>query len=211
MAEHYRTISKKEKTEIVIQKSRFIGHVAGVETEEEALQFLDGIRKEHREASHNCFAYVVGKKQEIQRFNDDGEPGGTAGMPILEVIKNNGLTNVIVVVTRYFGGILLGAGGLVRAYSQAAAEVIRKGGISIYTSSLLFRVGMEYPLLGRIENFLRNSSYAIQDIQYSDKVFMDVMVREEEKDAFIQEILDRTDGRIQYEISKKLFFPWEKG
>lgn len=127
MLERYKTVRRAGEKEIVIKKSRFIGHVRPVETEDEAIAFIEEIKKKHWNATHNCSAYMIGERDEIQKQSDDGEPSGTAGKPILEVIKNQGLKNVAIVVTRYFGGIMLGAGGLIRAYTDGAVAAIEAG------------------------------------------------------------------------------------
>ncbi|MDF2815643.1 MAG: impact family protein, partial [Paenibacillus sp.] len=127
MLELYRTIKRPNSAEIVIKKSRFIGHVMPVESEDEAVAFIERIKKEHWSASHNCSAYLIGDKDQFQKASDDGEPSGTAGKPILEVMKHQQMKNVVVVVTRYFGGIMLGAGGLVRAYTDATVEGLASG------------------------------------------------------------------------------------
>ena len=124
----YKTLLRRDQDEFIINKSRFIGYGCPCETEEEALAFLKQIREKHADATHNCYAYIIGANMGIMRYSDDGEPGGTAGLPIIEVMKARGVTNCCVVVTRYFGGILLGAGGLVRAYSQGSATAIKACG-----------------------------------------------------------------------------------
>ena len=124
----YKTLMKAAESEFVINKSRFIGQAAPAQSEEEALAFLNAVRARHPDANHNCYAYIIGPNMGIMRYNDDGEPGGTAGMPIIEVMKARKVTNCAVVVTRYFGGILLGAGGLTRAYAQGYAKRYGKDG-----------------------------------------------------------------------------------
>ena len=123
----YKTFIKAADDSFIINKSRFIGHGCPCETEEEALKFLSDIRAKHKDANHNCYAYIIGANMGVMRYSDDGEPGGTAGMPIIEVMKARGVTNCAVVVTHYFGGVLLGAGGLVRAYSQGGHQCLRRG------------------------------------------------------------------------------------
>ena len=124
MMKAYKTLLQEASDEVIINKSRFIGYAAPVKTVEEALSFLDRIRTKHKDATHNCYAYIIGSNMGIMRYSDDGEPGGTAGLPIIEVLKARGVTNCCVVVTRYFGGTLLGTGGLVRAYQSSASEVV---------------------------------------------------------------------------------------
>ncbi len=151
----YKTLLRAASDEFVVNKSRFIGHGCPCETEEAALAFLAGIRARHKDATHNCYAYIVGANMGIMRYSDDGEPGGTAGMPIIEVMKARGVTNCAVVVTRYFGGILLGAGGLVRAYSQGAAAALNACGVGVMHPTARYLLEVPYPMLGRLEFFLK--------------------------------------------------------
>ncbi|MFQ9448390.1 MAG: IMPACT family protein [Christensenellales bacterium] len=127
----YKTLREENSAEFIINKSRFIGYGCPCETEEEALAFLARIRQKHKDATHNCYAYIIGLNSGIMRYSDDGEPGGTAGMPIIEVMKARGVVNCAVVVTRYFGGILLGAGGLVRAYAQGSKTALDAAGVVV--------------------------------------------------------------------------------
>src|SRR5690625_2716627 len=129
MLTKYYTVNKSGSTELIIQKSRFIGYIKRVESEEAAQKFIDDIKKKHYDATHNCSAYIIGEHDQIQKANDDGEPSGTAGVPMLEVLKKQNLKDTAVVVTRYFGGIKLGAGGLIRAYGGTTSQAIRTTGI----------------------------------------------------------------------------------
>lgn len=156
MLERYKTVRRAGEKEIVIKKSRFIGHVRPVETEDEAIAFIEEIKKKHWNATHNCSAYMIGERDEIQKQSDDGEPSGTAGKPILEVIKNQGLKNVAIVVTRYFGGIMLGAGGLIRAYTDGAVAAIEAGEAITRVLHQEVFLELEYTWLGKVENELRN-------------------------------------------------------
>ena len=153
----YKTLLRAASDEFVVNKSRFIGHGCPCETEEAALAFLAGIRARHKDATHNCYAYIVGANMGIMRYSDDGEPGGTAGMPIIEVMKARGVTNCAVVVTRYFGGILLGAGGLVRAYSQGAAAALNACGVGVMHPTARYLLEVPYPMLGRLNSSSRPS------------------------------------------------------
>src|SRR5699024_9958583 len=164
------TVKETGSFEIVIQKSRFIGHIARVKSEEEAQQFIQNIKKQHYNATHNCSAYLIGDHDEVQKANDDGEPSGTAGVPMLEVLKKLSLKNTVVVATRYFGGIKLGAGGLIRAYSSITSETIHHIGIIQGELMQGFSLTIAYPLLGKMENYLRQSSYIIEHIHYLEKV-----------------------------------------
>jgi len=147
----YFTIKDEASAEFEERKSVFIGYAKRVKTEEEAKEFVAKIKTMHKQATHNCSAYIVGENKGIQRYSDDGEPQGTAGIPILEVIKKNDLTDIAIVVTRYFGGILLGAGGLVRAYSKGASEAIKVGGIVEKVKGLEIKAKLDYDLLGKIQ------------------------------------------------------------
>jgi uncharacterized YigZ family protein len=159
MQDYYRTVRQYGNKEIIIKKSRFIGYAQPVQTEEEAVSFIDKIKKQHWDANHNCSAYVVGRRGEFQKQSDDGEPSGTAGKPILEVIKNQGLTDTVVVVTRYFGGIMLGAGGLIRAYTDGAVAAL-DAAVPIYRvlhSEII--VEMDYSWWGKLENELGGGAF----------------------------------------------------
>src|SRR5690625_1377948 len=161
MLKQYYTVKEAGTHEIIIQKSRFIGYASRVNTEEEAQLFIQKIKKKHYNATHNCSAYIIGDNDQIQKANDDGEPGGTAGIPMLEVLKKLSLKNTAVVVTRYFGGIKLGAGGLIRAYSSTTSETIKHIGIVKGELMQGTTLTIAYPLLGKVENSLRHSSYVI--------------------------------------------------
>jgi len=151
----YRTLLQSAAAEFVVNKSRFIGSGAPAGTEEAALALLSEIRQSHKDANHNCYAYIVGANMGVMRYSDDGEPGGTAGLPIIEHMKSRGITNCLVVVTRYFGGIKLGGGGLVRAYSDAVAQAIEAAGIREVRLCRLLRVDVDYAEAGVVENQLR--------------------------------------------------------
>lgn len=168
----YKTLYKENSQEIIIDKSTFIGYAKPITTEEEAIEFIEKIKTKHKDASHNVWAYTVGENMNIQRYSDDGEPQGTAGIPTLEVIKKEDLRNVVIVVTRYFGGIKLGAGGLVRAYTKGtkagieSAEIIEK---VIYNE---ISIKIDYTLLGRVQNEILNSNYLIKEIIYEENVHL---------------------------------------
>ena len=163
MVESYRTVGQVGEAEIIIEKSLFIGYAAPAGTEEEALEFIQTIKKKHRDATHNVPAYVIGENNAVQRFSDDGEPSGTAGVPMLEVLKKEDLRDTVLVVTRYFGGIKLGAGGLVRAYTKAAKAALEAAGIVTRVLHQVVQVSIDYTLLGLILNQLRAGGYAIKD------------------------------------------------
>lgn len=164
------TLSEPVQAELIEKKSRFIGYAAPVETEEAAQAFLQEIRTRHRDATHNCYAYQVGEHNQYQRSSDDGEPSGTAGRPILEVIKGSGLSNIIVVVTRYFGGTLLGTGGLVRAYSASAQAALAEGERVRLVAAAAWALTVEYQQWQRLEGWLATEGYPVQDVRFTDKV-----------------------------------------
>ena len=192
--ENYITVKKASEIEYIEKKSRFIGHCTPVESEEEAIDFINKIRKKHYNATHNVYAYII-KDNNIMRFSDDGEPQGTAGVPVLEVLKKEGVTNVAVVVTRYFGGILLGAGGLVRAYGKAASLAVNESGIVKVKKYCIYSVKVDYPMHRKIEYEINMGGYMIDDTVYTDKVEMFVCVKKEEGDYFVNKITDSSSGK----------------
>lgn len=199
MLPFYYTVKGFDDHEIIIQKSRFIASVQRATTEEEAQAFIESIKKQHWNASHNCSCYLIGENDLIQKANDDGEPSGTAGVPMLEVLKKRQLKDTVVVVTRYFGGIKLGAGGLIRAYGSAVSEGLNVTGVverklmTIYTSSF------DYTLLGKIENEVRSSNYLLKQIDYSDQVKLETYVAYGEEEAFKEWIMNLTSGQVLIE------------
>jgi uncharacterized YigZ family protein len=195
----YDTVKGHGENEIVIEKSRFIAHVARTETEEEAQEFIQNIKKAHWNATHNCSAYMIGEHDQIQKANDDGEPSGTAGVPILDVLKKKHLKDTVVVVTRYFGGIKLGAGGLIRAYSKATSEGINATGVVQRKLMRIISTKIDYTWLGKLENELRSSVYPIKEIHYLDTVVIDTYVAEEQTENFTEWMIELTNG--QGEIS----------
>lgn len=185
MLERYLTVKLEGSDEQIIQKSRFIGYVKRTETEEEAQQFIQSIKKKHSDATHNCSAYMIGEHDQIQKANDDGEPSGTAGVPILEVLKKRGLKDTTVVVTRYFGGIKLGAGGLIRAYASTTTLAINTTGVVERRLMQEYKVTVEYPQLGKIENEIQKTDYLLDHVEYTDKVTLHIFVNSDETDEFL--------------------------
>lgn len=197
MLASYYTVKDLGEHEIVIQKSRFIAHIGRAETEEEAQEFIQSIKKKHWDATHNCSAYLIGEKDEIQKANDDGEPSGTAGVPILEVLKKKHLKDTVVVITRYFGGIKLGAGGLIRAYGKATSEGISATGIVERKLMRIMHTTVDYTWLGKLENELRSSIYSIKEIHYLDKVEIETFVEEGDIEQFNNYMIELTNGQAE--------------
>ncbi|MDX8361187.1 YigZ family protein [Cytobacillus sp. IB215316] len=195
MLQKYYTVKGNGEHEITIQKSRFICHVKRVTTDAEAQQYILDIKKQYWNASHNCSAYLIGERDQIQKANDDGEPSGTAGVPMLEVLKKKGLKDTVVVVTRYFGGIKLGAGGLVRAYGKAVSEGLQATGIVERTLMRVMHTKIDYNWLGKLENELRSSIYKLKEIHYLEDVDIEVYVEAEHKQQFIEWMTDLTNGK----------------
>jgi uncharacterized YigZ family protein len=191
----YKTVRGYGEHEILIQKSRFICYVDRATTEEEAQEFIQKIKKRHRDANHNCSAFLIGENNQIQKANDDGEPSGTAGVPMLEVLKKKDLKDTVIVVTRYFGGIKLGAGGLIRAYGSATSEGINFVGIVERKLMRVMSVKVDYTWVGKIENELRSSEYQVKDTHYTDVVEFEIYVEEGQTDLFVGWITELTNGK----------------
>lgn len=193
LGSQYRTILREATDEIIIEKSRFIAYAKPVESEEEAIAFIASIKKKHKDATHNVPVYLIGEQNEIQRYNDDGEPSGTAGVPILEMMKKEDLKNLVVVVTRYFGGVKLGTGGLVRAYTKVAKMAINAAQIIFKSklTKLVFRV--DYNLLGKIEYEIEKNNFIIYSKLYMDYVEIVLLVDDES----ITEIVGQYENWIQ--------------
>lgn len=193
MGEIYHTIKQEGRDEFIISRSRFICHSFPVSSEDEANTYLEKIRKEHRDANHNVWAYVLGASKE--RYSDDGEPQGTAGMPVLNVIRKENLRDVLVVVTRYFGGTKLGAGGLVRAYSQGAKLALDAGEIITRRPYLSFEVTTEYSLSGKLKREFENRDYILKDTVYLENVTQKILIPPEEKDPLYTLVAELTAGQ----------------
>lgn len=197
MNSNYYTIKKSCQHEILIQRSRFICHLKRTDNEQEAQEFINLIRSQHKSANHNCFAYVIGENNAIQKASDDGEPSGTAGVPMLEVLKKQELRNVTAVVTRYFGGIKLGGGGLIRAYGSSVSEGLGAAGIVERVRHVLYTVSVDYTLLGKLENELRQNVYQLHEIRYTDKVELLVYVNEKSTEEFEEWITSLTNANAE--------------
>lgn len=192
--------------EIVEKKSRFIAHVFPVNTEEEAMARIEEIRRKYWDARHNCHAFVIGEQGEVSRCSDDGEPSGTAGRPILEVLTGAGIHNALIVVTRYFGGTLLGTGGLVRAYSQAAQAGLAASRIVEKQPGYRVTIHTDYNGIGKLQYLAGKRNLPVLDTTYSDAVEMELLVGEGECQGFLAEVTEATAGKAEAERSDPLFF-----
>lgn len=205
MLESYFTIKEDSVSEIEIKKSRFICSLKRIASEEEAKTFIQEIKKEHWKANHNCVAYVLGDHQEIQRSSDDGEPSGTAGIPMLEVLKKNELINVIAVVTRYFGGTKLGTGGLIRAYSHSVSNAVKETGIVQGKLQKEISLTFAYPLLGKLQNFLELQQIPIKETNYTDEVQVICMIDKNELEDFQTQVVDLLSGQVKVTIGESSY------
>ena len=202
----YKTVLSGEvfEAEYEINKSKFIAHVKQVEDEETAKTFLQQLKKKYFDATHNCSAWVLGVTGDKQKSNDDGEPGGTAGNPILETIKKNELVNIIVVVTRYFGGIKLGAGGLIRAYSHTAALGLSASRIVSMTPMQRLSITVNYNLFASVENWIRNKNITVESKDYTDNVTISLLLLPEEVETRLTELKDLTAANFSHKLEEEI-------
>lgn len=209
MLEYYKTILKEAEAEIVEKKSRFLATVRPVTSEEEAKLFIDEMKKKYWNATHNVFAYQIGERNELQRFHDDGEPPGTAGMPILNVLKGEDIKNTAIVVTRYFGGTLLGTGGLVRAYGKAAKEGILASGIAQMILYATFRITSNYADSGKIQYEVLQDNHIIHDTTYTENVTFQILVEYSQAEAFYKNINNITKGNAIVDREPERYGAWD--
>jgi len=206
MGLEYRIVFEGGVDEIVEKKSRFIATVIPAETEEEALEFIESMRKKYWNATHNCFAYVIGEHFQVQRCSDDGEPSGTAGKPMLDVLLGEEIHDVVVVVTRYFGGTLLGTGGLVRAYSGSTKEGLLASKVITKMHGQKLSIQTDYTGLGKIQYILGQRGISILNSVYTDKVELEVLLPEAEIGSVMSEIREGTNGQAIMELSDECYF-----
>ena len=192
--------------ELIEKKSRFIATVKPVDSEDEALEFIAGLKKKYWNATHNCFAFVIGERQEIQRCSDDGEPNGTAGKPMLDVLLGNELRNVAVVVTRYFGGTLLGTGGLVRAYSQAVKAGLRASVVITKILGVKLHIETDYTTFGKIQYILAQRELKILDTVYTDKVELEVLIPKTELEQVMHAITEGTNAQADMTPKEECYY-----
>ena len=206
MLKNYRTVYQGGEGEIVEKKSRFIATVIPAAEEEEALAFIEAMNKKYWNATHNCFAYVIGERNEIQRCSDDGEPSGTAGKPMLDVLLGEELHNTAVVVTRYFGGVLLGTGGLVRAYSGAVQAGLGESTVIEKHHGISLALTADYTAIGKLQYIAAENQLPVLDTEYTDKVIMHLLVPNDQIGRIQKVITEATSGRIKMEKEKELYF-----
>lgn len=204
----YKTLIQYGESEFVINKSRFIGCAAPVADEAAAISFLAAVRKRHPQATHNCYAYILGRNMGIMRYSDDGEPGGTAGQPILEVMKARKVVDAVVVVTRYFGGVLLGAGGLVRAYAQGAASAIDASAVGAMYPTARYMAQIPYPLLNRVDFFLKSAPVTVEDRTFTETVTLTFLVKTQDEQSVCAKIADITEGVCVPVRFDEFYHPW---
>ena len=210
MMDEYWTLLQEGSDEYVVQKSRFICDAIPARTEEEALAFLQDKRQRWRDATHHCYAYVIGENAGIIRYSDDGEPGGTAGLPMMEVIRARQVVNCCVVVTRYFGGILLGAGGLVRAYSHSCALALDKAGVAKMSLSQRMMVSVPYPLWDRVNYALGQLPVRAEETSFGQNVDLVLLMKEKDTDLVLSRLTQETSARAEAVLMDRCFAPWKE-
>lgn len=206
MSEEYKAVYEGGEGELIEKKSRFIATVIPAESEEEALAFIEAMKKKYWNATHNCSAYVIGEKGQLKRCSDDGEPSGTAGRPMLEVLEGEGIRNVAVVVTRYFGGTLLGTGGLVRAYSASVKAGLASSVIITKIPGVKLKIETDYTGLGKIQYLLGEMGIRTLDSRYTDHVELDVLVPETMLERVKAELIEGTNGQAKLEEGVNCWF-----
>lgn len=204
----YITVEKAAHTEIVIQKSRFLGFSIPCEKEEEALAFLSSLREQYRDASHCCYAYIIGTNGGIMRYSDDGEPGGTAGLPMIEFLKRRKLVNCCAAVVRYFGGILLGTGGLVRAYSESCQSVIKASGIVCMERTQEYYCDIAYSLWDTFKYTAQHLTVQIKEIEYGASVSFHLYIKKAEQDKYLPALINSVNRQLEFMEVGEFFMPW---
>lgn len=203
--QQYKTVARKAADEFTEQRSRFIGYVCPVKNEEDALTFINDIKKKHWDARHNVYAYVL-RESGIQRYSDDGEPHGTAGVPVLDVILKSGVTDAAVVVTRYFGGILLGAGGLVRAYTKSAKLALEAGNIITMKNCNICKIACDYNQYGRLSGLIPSCGGVIDNTDFGENITIEFHIAPECYISFTKQLADISCGSVEAEIIDESFF-----
>ena len=202
----YNTVAAEATSEFTEKKSRFISHVSPVTCESEALDYIEKIKKQYWDARHNVYAYIIGNNYDLQRYSDDGEPQGSGGIPMLEVLRGEKLTNTVAVVTRYFGGTLLGTGGLVRAYTKGAKDGVTAAGIITKILYTRINVTVDYTAGGKVQYAILQGGYRLEDTIYTENICYVVLIEKPEKDSFIKNITNLTGGKAKIDIGDEI---WE--
>ena len=197
----YRTLRQSASDEFIINKSRFIGYAAPCETEAEALAFLQSIRTKHKDATHNCYAYIIGQNAGIMRYSDDGEPGGTAGLPMMEVLKHQGVVNCCCVVTRYFGGVLLGTGGLVRAYTQSTQAGIDAAQLVVVSRCVDLHIRIAYPRYEQLMRLAEDHGAKVLSTDFADAVTMNLRMLDGTQQPLLEALTALERGQEDVEVS----------
>lgn len=208
MMENYITITKTAKEETTINKSRFIGYASPCHTETEALVFIKNIKDEHKTATHHCYAYVIGQNSGIIRYSDDGEPGGTAGLPILDIIRSRKIVDCCVVVTRYFGGILLGTGGLVRAYSSSCQAALNAAGVSTMKLTADYCCTLPYSSWDKFRYTAERLPVQIKQIEYGSDISFQMLCCKNDYDRVIKQLYDASDRKLHAIFQAESYMPW---
>lgn len=206
MSKSYKILFEGKSAEIVEKKSRFIANLFPVNSEEEAIKYIEQINKRYWDARHNCYAYVIGENNELQRFSDDGEPGGTAGKPMLEVLLGEKIHNVVVVVTRYFGGVLLGTGGLVRAYGRATKVGLEASIIKERIKGYKISIETDYNGIGKIQYIMSNIGINLHEEKYTDRVTINIIIRMDDYEKFIKQVREATAGKAVISTPEECWF-----
>ena len=209
MTESYITVSGNSCEEIIINKSRFIGYASPCISENEALSFLQKIKEEHKTATHHCYAYIIGENQGIMRYSDDGEPGGTAGLPIMDVMRTKSIVNCCIVVVRYFGGTLLGTGGLVRAYTQCAQAALSASGIVRMEKTSFYRCTLPYSAWDRFRYTAEHLPVKIERIEYGSSISFLLALRSSEIDDLFPRLSDAADRSLESIPESESYAAWE--
>ncbi len=205
MLKEFKTIHKNSESTIEIKKSRFIGKAFKCDSEEKAVKIIEDVNKEYYDATHTAYAYIIGKKAEIQKFNDDGEPSGTAGLPILNYLKNEDLKNILITVTRYYGGTKLGKGGLIRAYSSSAREAVNNNIIVEKKIVIETQIIISYNQYGGIENILQNENLIIKEKDFKEKVYLKILIQEKDIEKIKEKLVNYTSDNIEFKEVDKTF------
>ena len=206
----YRTLKAFGSDEFIVQKSKFIGYACPASTEEEAKAFISTIKEKHKDATHNCYAYIIGTNAGIMRYSDDGEPSGTAGLPIMDILKQSKIVNCAVVATRYFGGVLLGAGGLIRAYRKACAIGIKAAQIVVMEPTTRVFIEVIYPQWDKLLYNLNNMPVIIEHTDYGANVNISILIKRENLESCLKRISDISDGKVEQIVEDEFYYPWDE-